>query len=355
MTAGARFVDRLGLAIVAPKQALAIAGDRDNAGRSGSDLLAMVLVLVLATQLRGVFASLWVGSAVDWGLGLRSLVHVLATSVTVDLVLLVIAAVAIFAADGRRRELGRAFDLACVAVLPLIFVELAATLVVRLFDVSMPELGMRLLSGGSYAWTGALVALAIAGERRRAAPGIVPARAHAAGLATLLVAAAGFGVQVAWLVENSDLVRPVVAGEPAPTFALPAVGPGGALGAKVSLPHDKIAIVDFWATWCGPCLASMPALDAFARKHPDVEVLAINLDDPVAAREIFDRKGYSLVLLADDGDTSDRYGVSSIPHTVVIDSAGMVRRVVHSTAELEAAIDGAGSPAPAPPPKGGAD
>ena len=354
MTAGARFVDRLGLAIVAPKQALAIAGDRYNPGRSGSDLLAMVLLLVLATQLRGVFGSLWVGSAVDAGLGARSLVHVLATSVTVDLVLLVIAAVAIFAASSRR-EIGRAFDLACVAALPLIFVELAATLVVRLLDVSVPELAMRLLSSGSYAWAGALVALAIAGERRQVAVTTVPPRARAAGLATLVIAAAGFGVQVAWLVENSDLVRPVVSGEPAPMFALPVIGPGGALGATVSLPHGKIAVVDFWATWCGPCKAAMPALDAFARKHPEVEVLAINLDDPVAAREIFDRAGYSLLLVADDGDTSQRYGVSTIPHTVVIDSAGLVRRVAHSGADLEAAIAVAGSHATAAPPHGGAE
>ncbi len=339
MTAGARFVDRLGLAIVAPKQALAIAGDRDNPGRSSSDLLAMVLLLVLATQLRGVFGALWVGSAIDWGLGLRSLVHVLATSVTLDLVLLVIATVAIFATASRRRDLGRAFDLACVAVLPLIVVELAATFVVRLFDVSLPELGMRLLSIGSYAWTGVLVALAIASERGRVVPTTVSARVRAAGLAMLLIAAAGLAEQIGWLAQNSDLVRPVVAGELAPMFALPAIGPGGALGAKVSLPHDKIAIVDFWATWCGPCLASMPALDAFARHHPEVEVLAINLDDPAAARAIFDRKGYSLVLVADDGDTSQRYGVSTIPHTVVIDGAGMVRRVAHSGADLEAAIE----------------
>ena len=87
-------------------------------------------------------------------------------------------------------------------------------------------------------------------------------------------------------------------------------------------------MLDFWATWCGPCLRAMPKLDELAARHPDVDVIAVNLDDAAAARAMFDERGWTrLVLLADDGDASQRYNVSSIPHTVVIDRDGIVRHV----------------------------
>ena len=98
----------------------------------------------------------------------------------------------------------------------------------------------------------------------------------------------------------------------------------------------KIVVLVFWATWCGPCLKAMPKLEAFARRHPEIAVLAINLDDAVQARAIFSERGYTLTLLAGDQKTSDRYGVTSIPHTVLIDRAGTVRRVFRgSVADLE--------------------
>jgi peroxiredoxin len=71
----------------------------------------------------------------------------------------------------------------------------------------------------------------------------------------------------------------------------------------------------------------MPRLDALARQHPDVTVLAVNLDDPVAARALFDHNHYTMTLVADDGQTSERYGVTTIPHTVVIDRTGKVVEV----------------------------
>ncbi len=88
-------------------------------------------------------------------------------------------------------------------------------------------------------------------------------------------------------------------------------------------------MIDFWATWCGPCLRSMPHLDALARAHPEIDVFAINLDDPGEARAIFDRNHYQLRLLADDGDASQRFGVTTIPHTVVIDRSGTLREIHH--------------------------
>ena len=104
--------------------------------------------------------------------------------------------------------------------------------------------------------------------------------------------------------------------------------------------NGKVILLDFWATWCIPCLASMPRLEKLARSHPDVAVLTINLDDPARARALFNERGYTMKLLADDGDTSQRYGVTSIPHTVIIDRRGVVREVVRGTgSDLAASVD----------------
>jgi thiol-disulfide isomerase/thioredoxin len=133
-------------------------------------------------------------------------------------------------------------------------------------------------------------------------------------------------VQTIWIVRNLDLLRPMRRGDEAPAIALAEVGPAGTLGAPVTLASKRghVVILDFWATWCGPCLAAMPHLDAWARQHPDAVVLAINLDDAKAARALFDERGYVLTLVEDDGEVSQRYGVQQIPHTVAIDSAGIV-------------------------------
>jgi len=342
------FVARLGLAIAHPRWALATAADRDHAGRSGSDLIAAILGLVAATQLRGLASAAWLGGTVAPGLGVRAAIRVLTGALTVDLGLLVLGALVVFALAGARRNLGRAFDLACVAVLPLVFVDLGATVVVRCAGIaSVPAALGWLLSGLSYGWAGALIALATRPARRALVrvpppPAEVVARSRRIGWGVVAVAVLGVTVQAIWLVDHLELVKPMQTGGEAPGFALPQIGPGGKLGDRVTLAstRGKVTVIDFWATWCKPCLASMPRLDKIARDHPDVVVLAVNLDDPAGARALFDERRYAMTLLDDDGDVSERYGVSSIPHTVVIDRRGVVRDVVRGSAgDLAALVD----------------
>ena len=276
---------------------------------------------MLAIQLRALTQAIWLVWAVDTGVGVRALVRVI-DPLTVPLAVLVVSAAAIFAAAGPRRELGRSFDLACVAALPIVIVELVASLV-ALAGIPVPELVASLVA---YGWTGVLVALAIVGARRGAAVAL-PRHARIAGLAFVALAAGTFAVGAVWIVRHAEAVRPMTPGDPAPALSLAQIGPKGALGPKVTLAPGKITVIDFWATWCNPCLRAMPHLDAFARRHPDVTVLAVVLDDPADARALFDERGYALTLLADDGATSQRYSVTTIPHTVVIDRDGNVRKV----------------------------
>lgn len=332
---GPGFVARIGLAVTHPRWALSLASDRDQAGRSGSDLIALIGLLLLATQLRGLFAGAWLGAAVSPGLGMRAAMHVLTRALTVDLGFLVVAAFLLFALGGRKRNLGRAFDLACVAAIPLVLVDLTATTIVRAFELSVPSPAQLALTGASFAWGGVLLALAIRPARTTVSaipdpPAAEVARARVAGWSVIAIALIGTAFQTLWIARNLDVMRPMTTGDEAPGFALPTIANDGTLGEPLVLEttRGKIVVLDFWATWCGPCLAAMPDLAALARTHAaDVEVIAINLDDALEARAIFHRSGYPMPLVADDGRVSERYGVTSIPHTVVIDRAGVVRAV----------------------------
>jgi thiol-disulfide isomerase/thioredoxin len=340
------FVTRIGLAVVRPQWALAIAGGRRHPGRSGSDLIAMLLLVLLATQLGGLVGAVWLGGAVDFGLGMRAFIQVLTRALTVDLAFLVIGAVLLWLIAGKRRDLGRAFDLACVAALPLLLLELGATTIIRAFDLELPRIAGWALAGMSWAWAGCLIAFAA--RLARLAPQATPAPAidgvvlgRKAGWGVMAVVAIGIVINSLWIARNLDLMRPVTHGDPAPAFTLPVIADAkGVLGPARSLAdhRGKIVVIDFWATWCKPCLSALPSLEKLARE-PDVEVLTINLDDPARAFSMFQTSGYrEMALLADDGEVSQRYGVSTIPHTVIVDRDGTVRDVHRGGHDIAAAV-----------------
>jgi thiol-disulfide isomerase/thioredoxin len=186
-----------------------------------------------------------------------------------------------------------------------------------------------------------LVVLAVREARRTgdAPTDIGPARK--AGWGVVAMAVAGLAVQSVWLALHLERVKPMLQGDPAPMFALPRIGPNGALGEPFSLASaaGKVVVVDFWATWCGPCLRALPHLDRLQQRHPGITVVTINIDEPAEARALFDERGYKILLLAGDQATSDQYGVSAIPHTVLIDRSGVVRTVLRGGgADLESAI-----------------
>lgn len=335
---------RLGLALARPRFALAIASDRTHAGRSGSDLIALILMVLVATQLRGFVGAVWLGKAVDGTLGLRAAMQILTRTLTIDLAFLVLGAFVLFALAGPRRNLGRAFDLACVAAVPLLVVELAASTVIRALDVDVPMPVGWVLAAISWGWAGSLLALAIRPAKSGVAPPELPAPvyvpARLAGLALLVVATLGTAVQILWIARNIDSMRPVTIGTPSPQFALPAIEAGGALGAKRGITPGKVTVVELWATWCKPCREALPKLERIARARPDIEVIAINLDDAESARAMWDQTGFTMPLVMDDGAVSQRFNVTSIPHTVVIDKTGRVTHVFRGSApRLEAAVD----------------
>jgi thiol-disulfide isomerase/thioredoxin len=156
-------------------------------------------------------------------------------------------------------------------------------------------------------------------------------RGRGAGRALAALAVLTLAVNLSWIVRHLDWLRPLEAGQPAPPFDLAGLGPDGKPdGTRVRSDalEGRVVVLEFWATWCGPCLKSLPQLDRAARGWGDrVVTIAVNLDNPVKAGEIFKAAGWRLTLAASDEETATRYSVESLPHAVVIGADGVVRLV----------------------------
>jgi peroxiredoxin len=90
----------------------------------------------------------------------------------------------------------------------------------------------------------------------------------------------------------------------------------------------KVVIMDFWATWCGPCRMAMPALARYWEKHKDkVEVLMINQGEaPERVKAFIEASKLPMrVLLDRDGSVSRAYRVYGIPTTFIVDKEGILR------------------------------
>jgi len=126
-----------------------------------------------------------------------------------------------------------------------------------------------------------------------------------------------------------NALGPIKVGELAPDFTL-----GDLAGQPVTLRsfHGKKAVlIDFWATWCGPCKAAMPGLQDLADKFKDrgLEVVTIDQGESIdQVRYFIERRKYSFqVLLDHDRAVGDQYGVRGIPTSVLVDKNGVVQSI----------------------------
>jgi thiol-disulfide isomerase/thioredoxin len=122
--------------------------------------------------------------------------------------------------------------------------------------------------------------------------------------------------------------KPIAAGDAAPDFTL-----NDLEGKEVSLASlkGKVVVLDFWASWCGPCKASMPLIDELHREFAgrDVVFLALNTSELNldAARKYFTEKGYTYRCLLEADAVSVTYGVSGLPTLFIVGRDGMVAHV----------------------------
>ena len=101
---------------------------------------------------------------------------------------------------------------------------------------------------------------------------------------------------------------------------------------KMSELKGSVVLLDFWATWCGPCVVALPAIDKIYQDHQasGLKVYAVNVDEPKPKVSKFKSdKKLTLPMLLDAGGTTARsYLVSGIPQTVLIGKDGKVRKVL---------------------------
>lgn len=144
-------------------------------------------------------------------------------------------------------------------------------------------------------------------------------------LAGLVVVLPLLAVLVLNLGRDPHVLRSPLVGQAAPPFDLLPAG-GGAPMSLASL-RGKPVVLNFWATWCMPCLEEHAALVAGARRYaPSVQFLGIVYEDEEAKVTSFLKsRGAAYPSLMDEGgQTAIAYGVGGVPETYFIDPTGKV-------------------------------
>lgn len=103
--------------------------------------------------------------------------------------------------------------------------------------------------------------------------------------------------------------------------------------------RDKLLLLNFWASWCGPCELEAPDLQELAQKYGDkMDLYGVNAttyDKERQAREFVDEFGLSFPILMDrEGNATEKYKVTTFPTSFIIDSNGIVRERVPGVISL---------------------
>jgi len=118
--------------------------------------------------------------------------------------------------------------------------------------------------------------------------------------------------------------HPAHINKPAPTFQIS----DGTHSVNLADYRGHVVLLNFWATWCPPCIEELPSLLAMQHKMPDVKVIAISIDedDAVYRRFLVDHHVDLLTVRDAEQRANTLYGSTQYPETYVIDRNGLIQR-----------------------------
>lgn len=191
---------------------------------------------------------------------------------------------------------------------------------VGLASAAMATSTMLGIGAGAAAW----ISLANTGVARPAQPS--GRRSIVAAFVWVAIACAPFVLaSVRWW-RTPNATRPASLGRVAPVVNVARVDAHGAVrDPELLWRPGQATVIEFWATWCGPCRVSLPALAQLAVELPHVRVMAVNVDDAQKGRALFDELALSLPLYVDVEAAAERFMATRIPHIVVLDPQGLVK------------------------------
>ena len=126
-----------------------------------------------------------------------------------------------------------------------------------------------------------------------------------------------------WGLQHAALANPPVLGKPAPELSIQPYQEQFPI--SVSSLKGQPVVLNFWASWCGPCVDEAPVLAQAESTHPNVAFLGADNRDTTAGFESFERQHHHLYPAGPIVSGSyQSYGVAGLPATFFIDSRGIV-------------------------------
>ena len=110
---------------------------------------------------------------------------------------------------------------------------------------------------------------------------------------------------------------------PAPDFTVS----DGTSSVHLASYRGKVVLLNFWATWCGPCIVEMPSLLELHHEEPNLVILAVSVDeDQDAYAQFIARRHVDLITVRDPSESAAKlYHTDMWPETYVIDRKGVIR------------------------------